>query len=105
MNTNVPNIKDNYLPSGSEGYFPKSRIIDIAWYDGDGHQYQFNILTATNPNEFKDQFSGFSAGNTASPEKYHLNQIDARWVRISITNPSEYPTSGANCRGGRIFHG
>ena len=65
--------------------------VDIAWYDGDGHQYQFNILTATNPNEFKDQFSGFSAGNTASPEKYHFNQIDARWVRISITNPSSTP--------------
>lgn len=59
--------------------------VDIAWADGNSRQYSFIISVSTDGTGFTDIFTGKSKGTTTSSEKYSFSEVQARFVKITIT--------------------
>lgn len=59
--------------------------VDIAWADGNSHQYFFTVSTSTDGINFQNVYSGKSSGTTTSFEPYELGEPLARYVKITKT--------------------
>src|SRR5918999_4364761 len=58
--------------------------IDIAWYRGDVRLYNFVVSVSNDGANFKDIVSASSSGQTTSLEKYNIQDLIARYVRVTV---------------------
>lgn len=56
--------------------------VDIAWYNGDQREADFDIQTSTDGSTWTTVFSGNSSGTTTGFETYDVDNTTADWVRI-----------------------
>lgn len=65
---------------------PKSVCrVDIAWADGNSRPYSFRISISNDGTTFSNILSPVSSGTTTSPEKYMFQEIQSRYVKITVT--------------------
>src|SRR5918992_4697480 len=57
--------------------------VDIAWYRGNLRVNSFTISASEDGQNFQTIFTGTSSGKTTAPEKYDVQNTDARYVRIT----------------------
>jgi hypothetical protein len=62
--------------------------VSVAWYNGNLRTNTFSIAASASGTAFANVFSGRSSGTTTSPETYAFAAIDARYVRITVTDNS-----------------
>jgi hypothetical protein len=58
--------------------------IDIAWYRGDERSNDFIVSVSSDGTTFTNVYSGESSGDTTAFEKYSFQQVDARYVKITV---------------------
>src|SRR5918992_2983621 len=63
--------------------------IDIAWYRGNLRVNTFIISSSDDGKNFVPIFIGKSTGKTTSPEKYDVQDTDAKYIRITVERNSE----------------
>src|SRR5918994_4493443 len=63
--------------------------VDIAWYRGNLRVNSFTISASQDGQNFIPIFIGKSTGKTTSPEKYDVQDTDARYVRITVLENNE----------------
>jgi hypothetical protein len=63
--------------------------VDIAWYRGNLRVNSFTISASQDGQNFIPIFIGKSTGKTTSPEKYDVQDTDARYVRITVLENTE----------------
>ena len=56
--------------------------VDIQWFNESA--YKFVISVSENGIDFRDVVSGVSTGQSDSPERYNIPDINARYVRITV---------------------
>src|SRR5881397_2741163 len=66
--------------------------VDISWYKGDQRQSNFIISTSNDGTSFENAFESKSSGTTSSFERYDLQNINARYIKISVmgNTPNNY---------------
>lgn len=62
--------------------------LSVAWYNGNLRSNSFSVAVSTTGAGFTDVLSGTSSGTTASLETYPFAAIDARYVRVTVTDNS-----------------
>jgi hypothetical protein len=80
------------LPSSIQYELDKSQPIcdvDIAWYRGNLRVNTFTISASDNGENFVPIFIGKSSGKTTSPEKYDVQDTEAKYIRITVNQNSE----------------
>jgi hypothetical protein len=63
--------------------------VDIAWYRGNLRVNSFTISASEDGQNFIPIFIGKSTGKTTSPEKYDVQDTDARYIRITVLSNTE----------------
>jgi hypothetical protein len=63
--------------------------VDIAWYRGNLRVNSFTISASDDGHDFIPIFIGKSTGKTTSPEKYDVQDNDARYIRITVLSNTE----------------
>jgi F5/8 type C domain-containing protein/Big-like domain-containing protein len=63
--------------------------VGIAWYNGDVRQNNFVISVSKDGTSFSNVFSGTSSGQTTQVEPYDFNDIDARYVKITVNGNTQ----------------
>jgi F5/8 type C domain len=63
--------------------------VDIAWYRGNLRVNSFTISASEDGQDFIPIFIGKSTGKTTSPEKYDVQDTDARYIRITVLSNTE----------------
>jgi hypothetical protein len=63
--------------------------VDIAWYRGNLRVNTFIISASDDGQNFVPIFIGKSSGKTTSPEKYDVQDTDAKYIRITVDENSE----------------
>lgn len=63
--------------------------VDIAWYRGNIRVNSFSISVSNDKVNFANVFSGKSSGATNSFERYNFPDVNARYVRITVTSNTE----------------
>ena len=63
--------------------------VDIAWYRGNLRVNSFTISVSNDGVNFVNIFSGKSSGSTTNFERYDFPDVDARYVRITVTSNTE----------------
>lgn len=63
--------------------------VDIRWYKGDHRWNNFVISTSEDGLSYQKVFDSKSSGNTASFERYKLQDISARYIKITVNGNTE----------------
>lgn len=63
--------------------------VDIQWFKGDLRVYSFTVSVSKDNKKFIDVAKQKSSGNTNGIESYSLKEVDARYVRITVTKNTE----------------
>lgn len=63
--------------------------VDIQWYKGDQRQNNFVISVSKDGSSFKDVIDSTSKGTTASFESYDLQNLKARYIKITVNGNSQ----------------
>src|SRR6266487_4792876 len=63
--------------------------VDIGWYNGDTRQNNFVISVSADGTTFTDVFTGKSSGTTTQIENYDFQDIDARYVKITVNGNTQ----------------
>jgi F5/8 type C domain len=63
--------------------------VDIAWYRGNLRVNTFEISSSDDGENFVPIFIGKSSGKTTSPEKYDVQDTEAKYIRITVDENSE----------------
>ena len=63
--------------------------ISIAWYKGNERQNNFVISASNDGVKFSNILSSKSSGSTLSPEKYNLDDTNARYLRITVNGNTQ----------------
>ena len=63
--------------------------VDISWYKGDQRQSNFVISTSNDGTAFENAFESKSSGTTLSFERYDLQNINARYIKISVVGNTQ----------------
>ena len=63
--------------------------VDIQWFKGDMRVYSFTVSVSKDNKKFIDVAKQKSSGNTNGIESYSLKEVDARYVRITVTKNTE----------------
>jgi hypothetical protein len=63
--------------------------VDIQWFKGDLRVYSFTMSVSKDNKKFIDVAKQKSSGNTNGIESYSLKEVDARYVRITVTKNTE----------------
>jgi hypothetical protein len=63
--------------------------IDIAWYKGNERQNNFVISASNDGVKFSNILSSKSSGSTLSPERYNLDDTNARYLRITVNGSTQ----------------
>ena len=59
---------------------------DIAWADGNPRVYKFYIEVYTDAQNWQSAFNGKSSGSTTDYEPYTFNEIQAKYVTVTVTD-------------------
>ena len=59
--------------------------IDISWYRGHERQMNFIVSTSNDGTQFTNIYTGKSNGNTSSFENYNFENIQAKYVKVTVT--------------------
>jgi hypothetical protein len=77
------------LPSFIQYDLGQSRLVcsvDIAWYNGNARVMTFTISVSNDGSTFTNVLTNQrSSGTTTSPESYNFADVNARYVRITVT--------------------
>jgi hypothetical protein len=63
--------------------------LGIAWYKGDARHYNFDISVSKDENTYTKAFSGTSSGQTSQMEINNFQDIDGRYVKVTVNGNSE----------------
>jgi predicted phosphodiesterase len=63
--------------------------VSIAWYKGNERQNNFVISASNDGVKFSNILSSKSSGSTQSPEKYNLDDTNARYLRITVNGNTQ----------------
>src|SRR5438093_12220568 len=63
--------------------------IGIAWYNGDARHYNFDISVSKDGNAYTNVFSGTSSGQTSQMEINNFQDIDGRYIKVTVNGNSE----------------
>jgi subtilisin len=63
--------------------------LGIAWYKGDARHYNFDISVSKDGNAYTNVFSGTSSGQTSQMEINNFQDIDGRYVKVTVNGNSE----------------
>jgi hypothetical protein len=63
--------------------------LDIAWYKGNQRNVNFIISVSKDGSTYKNVFDSKSSGTTTSFERYDLQDIDARYVKITVNGNTQ----------------
>ena len=63
--------------------------LGIAWYKGDARHYNFDISVSKDENAYTNVFSGTSSGQTSQMEINNFQDIDGRYVKVTVNGNSE----------------
>jgi hypothetical protein len=63
--------------------------VDIGWYNGDTRQNNFAISVSADGTTFTDVFTGKSSGTITQIENYDFQDIDARYVKITVNGNTQ----------------
>jgi hypothetical protein len=63
--------------------------VDISWYRGNLRVNTFTISASENGQIFETIFEGQSSGTTTAAEQYDVVDVNARYVRITVTGNTE----------------
>jgi hypothetical protein len=63
--------------------------VSIAWYKGNERQNNFVISASNDGVKFSNISSSKSSGSTLSPEKYNLDDTNARYLRITVNGNTQ----------------
>ena len=63
--------------------------LGIAWYKGDARHYNFDISVSKDGNTYTNVFSGTSSGQTSQMEINNFQDIDGRYVKVTVNGNSE----------------
>ncbi len=58
--------------------------VDVRWYKGDQRQNNFIIATSKDGSTFENAFESKSSGATSSFERYDLQDVKARYIKITV---------------------
>jgi hypothetical protein len=58
--------------------------INIAWYNGESRQYEFEASVSKDGINFHQVYEGISNGKSIRPQNYPFSDVDARYVRITV---------------------
>jgi hypothetical protein len=59
--------------------------VEVAWFMGDSRMYNFEILVSTDGSTWMKEFESTSSGKTTSFETYDIDNISARWIKITVS--------------------
>jgi hypothetical protein len=63
--------------------------LDIAWYKGNQRNVNFIISVSKDGSTYKNVFDSKSSGTTTSFERYDLQDVDARYVKITVNGNTQ----------------
>lgn len=63
--------------------------LDVQWFKGDARIYSFTVAVSKDNKKFTDVAKLKSSGKTNAVESYDLKDIDARYLRITVTANTE----------------
>lgn len=59
--------------------------VDIAWYRGNERTMTFTLSSSSDGNSFTTVYSGKSSGSTVSFENYNFQNVEGRYLKITVT--------------------
>ena len=63
--------------------------VDIGWYIGNARQNNFVISVSTDGTTFTNVLAGKSSGTTTQIENYYFQDVNARYVRITVNGNTQ----------------
>ncbi len=63
--------------------------LDIAWYKGNQRNVNFIISVSKDGSTYKNVFDSKSSGTTTSFERYDLQDVDARYIKITVNGNTQ----------------
>jgi F5/8 type C domain len=63
--------------------------LDIAWYKGNQRNVNFIISVSKEGSTYKNVFDSKSSGTTTSFERYDLQDVDARYIKITVNGNTQ----------------
>ena len=63
--------------------------VDISWYNGDQRWNNFVISTSNDGSSYHKVFESKSSGHTLSFERYNLQDVSARYVKVTVNGNTQ----------------